>query len=61
MKKKGTRGRPRKQQVAAPVMSVEDDGEQVVTPATTEEESATEERILTATAQVRIFGDLFNF
>lgn len=56
MKKKGARGRPRKQQqVATPVVSAEDDGEQAVAQAG-EEESGTEERIITAIAQVRIFG-----
>lgn len=62
MKKKGTRGRPRKQQqvAAAPVMSAEDDAEQAVAPVV-EEENATEERIVTTTAQVRIFGFYLTF
>uniref|UniRef100_A0A0R3RU63 Heterogeneous nuclear ribonucleoprotein Q n=1 Tax=Elaeophora elaphi TaxID=1147741 RepID=A0A0R3RU63_9BILA len=52
MKKKGTRGRPRKQQqITAPVTSVEDDGEQVMTPVAAEEENAAEGRIITTTAQ----------
>uniref|UniRef100_A0A915Q4C0 RRM domain-containing protein n=1 Tax=Setaria digitata TaxID=48799 RepID=A0A915Q4C0_9BILA len=58
MKKKGTRGRPRKQQQA--LSATTDDVEQVVMPAA-EEESAIEERIAAASAQVRIFGFRLTF
>lgn len=60
MKKKGSRGRPRKQQqVATPVMSETDDGEQTVALAA--EENANEEGIITTIAQVRIFGFYLTF
>ncbi|VDK71397.1 unnamed protein product [Litomosoides sigmodontis] len=52
MKKKGARGRPRKQQQQAAAPVVEDDGEQVIAPAAAvKEENAAEERIVTTTAQ----------